>query len=66
MLQMFFAMAFSAVPLTLYVPPIRSLNLFVQSLEQFLRQTSVYSVRVNPRLRLAFSRLFASLFRSPR
>ncbi|GMP85929.1 hypothetical protein CsSME_00038904 [Camellia sinensis var. sinensis] len=29
MLQLFLEVAFSAVPLTLYVPPVRSLNLFV-------------------------------------
>ncbi|KAK2995772.1 hypothetical protein RJ640_010748 [Escallonia rubra] len=66
MLQLFFAIAFSAVPLTLYVPPIRSLNLFVESVEQLLRQTTVYTLRVCPRLRLAFSRIFSPLFRSPR
>ncbi|KAK3035169.1 hypothetical protein RJ639_032842 [Escallonia herrerae] len=65
MLQLFFAVAFSAVPLTLYVPPIRSLNLFVESVEQLLRQTTVYTLRVCPRLRLAFSRIFSPLFRSP-
>ncbi|KAI5682942.1 hypothetical protein M9H77_04170 [Catharanthus roseus] len=66
MLQVFFAVAFSAVPLTLYVPPIRSLNQFVESLEQLLRQTTVYTLRVCPRLRLAFSRLFSHYSLSPR
>ncbi|XP_059668441.1 uncharacterized protein LOC132313613 [Cornus florida] len=66
MLQLFFAVAFSAVPLTLYVPPIRSLNLFIETVEQFLRQTTVYTVRAFPRFRLAFSRLFASVIRVPR
>ncbi|KAM7530100.1 hypothetical protein LguiB_033510 [Lonicera macranthoides] len=64
MLQLFFAVAFSAVPLTLYVPPIRSLNLFVESLEQLLRQTTVYTLRICPRLRLAYNRVFSTLFRS--
>ncbi|KAK0595131.1 hypothetical protein LWI29_003852 [Acer saccharum] len=57
MLQIFFAVAFSAVPLTLYVPPIRSLNLFVETIEDLLRQTTVYTIRAYPRIRSAFSRL---------
>nr|DAD29854.1 TPA_asm: hypothetical protein HUJ06_031322 [Nelumbo nucifera] len=60
MLQLFFAVAFSAVPLTLYLPPLRSLNLFVETIEMFLRETSVYTGRVYPRLRLACSRVMAS------
>ncbi|XAR69447.1 hypothetical protein NMG60_11001027 [Bertholletia excelsa] len=64
MFQLFFAVAFSAVPLTLYVPPIRSLSLFVESLVNLLRQSSAVSLHAIPRLRLAFSRFF-SLFRSP-
>ncbi|KAH7665583.1 hypothetical protein IHE45_13G043400 [Dioscorea alata] len=59
MLQLFFAVAFSAAPLTLYVPPVRSLNLFVEALESFFRQTSDYSARVYPRARIAFSRVIA-------
>ncbi|KAI5560507.1 hypothetical protein BDE02_16G051500 [Populus trichocarpa] len=62
MLQLFFAVAFSAVPLTLYVPPIRSLNLFVETMEDVLRQTSLYTVRAYPRIRLVFSRFFRNLF----
>ncbi|KAL3569167.1 hypothetical protein D5086_029057 [Populus alba] len=62
MLQLFFAVAFSAVPLTLYVPPIRSLNLFVETIEDVLRQTSLYTVRAYPRIRLVFSRFFRNLF----
>ncbi|CAI9100025.1 OLC1v1036943C1 [Oldenlandia corymbosa var. corymbosa] len=54
---LFFAVAFSAVPLTLYVPPIRSFNLFVESVEHFFRQTTVHTVRFCPRLRLAFTRV---------
>ncbi|CAB4286740.1 unnamed protein product [Prunus armeniaca] len=60
MLQLLFAVAFSAVPLTLYVPPIRSINLFVETIEYFLRNTAVYSIRLYPRLRHAFSRLLNS------
>ncbi|KAG6595630.1 hypothetical protein SDJN02_11617, partial [Cucurbita argyrosperma subsp. argyrosperma] len=63
MLQLFFAVAFSAVPLTLYVPPIRSLNLFVETLEELLRDSAAHTLRVYPRFRQAFSRLFASIFR---
>ncbi|CAA0808899.1 Unknown protein [Striga hermonthica] len=33
MLHLFFAVAFSAVPLTLYIPPVRSFNLFVETME---------------------------------
>ncbi|KAJ9184759.1 hypothetical protein P3X46_004454 [Hevea brasiliensis] len=62
MLQLFFAVAFSAVPLTLYVPPIRSLNSFVETIEDLLRQTAIYSLRAYPRLRLAFSRIFSNIF----
>ncbi|KAF7819008.1 dehydration-responsive element-binding protein 2F [Senna tora] len=61
MLQILFAVAFSAVPLTLYVPPIRSFNLFVQTVEDFLRQTAVHAIRAYPRFRLAFSRIFSSI-----
>ncbi|KAJ9181116.1 hypothetical protein P3X46_009282 [Hevea brasiliensis] len=62
MLQLFFAVAFSAVPLTLYVPPIRSLNSFVETIEGLLHHIALYSFRTYPRLRLAFSRIFSNLF----
>ncbi|XP_007028829.2 PREDICTED: uncharacterized protein LOC18599003 isoform X1 [Theobroma cacao] len=62
MLQLFFAVAFSAVPLTLYVPPVRSLNLFVQTVEDILRQTALYTLRAYPRIRLGLSRIFHSIF----
>ncbi|XP_042515826.1 uncharacterized protein LOC122090055 [Macadamia integrifolia] len=63
MLQLFFAVAFSAVPLTLYVPPIRSLNLFVETIETLLRQSTEYTVRLYPRIRLACSRILAYVLR---
>ncbi|KAK4749475.1 hypothetical protein SAY87_026924 [Trapa incisa] len=66
MLQLFFAVAFSAVPLTLYLPPIRSLNLFVVTLEEFLRQTALYTLGAYPRVRHACVRLFNSLVRLAR
>ncbi|KAF6158596.1 hypothetical protein GIB67_040110 [Kingdonia uniflora] len=63
MLQLLLAVAFSAVPLTLYVPPLRSLNLFVETIEIFLQQTTLYSSRAYPRIRLACSRIWNSLQR---
>ncbi|KAM2229960.1 hypothetical protein ACFX1S_014423 [Malus domestica] len=66
MLQLLFAVAFSAVPLTLYVPPIRSLNLFMETVEDLLRHTTVYTHSLYPRLRLGFSRLLSSLVRFTR
>ncbi|KAI3992456.1 hypothetical protein MKX01_022547 [Papaver californicum] len=63
MLQFFFAVAFSAVPLTLYVPPVRSLNLFVETMETALRHTTLYANRVYPRLRHACLRILASVRR---
>ncbi|KAK9157807.1 hypothetical protein Scep_004381 [Stephania cephalantha] len=63
MLQLFFAVAFSAVPLTLYIPPVRSLNLFVETLEILLRQTTAYTLRAYPRVRYACSRLLSSFRR---
>ncbi|KAM4072953.1 hypothetical protein ACB094_11G178800 [Castanea mollissima] len=56
-LQLFFTLAFSAVPLTLYVPPVRSLNLFLEAVEGFLRESRIYSNRVYPRVRVVWSRL---------
>nr|XP_009791928.1 PREDICTED: uncharacterized protein LOC104239092 [Nicotiana sylvestris] len=66
MLEVFFAVAFSAAPLTLYVPPIRSLNLFVESIEDFIRQTATYNpLRILPSLRLFFTRYLTPLPLSP-
>ncbi|KAL5760519.1 hypothetical protein ACOSQ2_019357 [Xanthoceras sorbifolium] len=56
-LQLFFAVAFSAVPLTLYVPPVRSLNLFVETMEDLLRESRVYTNRIYPRARHVWSRI---------
>ncbi|KAK9057707.1 hypothetical protein SSX86_022543 [Deinandra increscens subsp. villosa] len=64
MLQLFFAVAFSAVPLTLYIPPIRSLSLFTRSFQQLLRHITVYVLHLCPRLRIAFSRIFSPILRS--
>ncbi|KAJ0037446.1 uncharacterized protein LOC116132287 [Pistacia vera] len=57
MLQLFFTVAFSAVPLTLYVPPVRSLNLFVETMEDFVRESRTYTRRIYPRARFVWSRI---------
>ncbi|CAA6653648.1 unnamed protein product [Spirodela intermedia] len=59
MLQLLIAVAFSAAPLTLYLPPVRSLNPFVEVLEAFLGQFSLQTHRIYPRLRIGFSRIVA-------
>ncbi|CAN6454119.1 unnamed protein product [Victoria cruziana] len=64
MLQLLFAIAFSAAPLTLYVPPIRSLSLFVETIEIFLREAIQQTARVYPRVRLGYSRIISSVRRS--
>ncbi|OAY44791.1 uncharacterized protein LOC110618849 [Manihot esculenta] len=56
MLQLFFTVAFSAVPLTLYIPPVRSLNLFVETMEDLFRESREYTNRVYPRARQFWSR----------
>ncbi|KAB5541040.1 hypothetical protein DKX38_014014 [Salix brachista] len=57
MLQLLFTVAFSAVPLTLYIPPVRSLNLFVETMEDLLRESRVYTTRLYPRARHVWSRV---------
>ncbi|XP_073103667.1 uncharacterized protein [Elaeis guineensis] len=66
MLQLLFAVAFSAAPLTLYVPPVRSLNPFLEAVEMFVREAAVYTLRAYPRVRLGLRRIFASLNRALR
>ncbi|CAN0899275.1 hypothetical protein LINGRAHAP2_LOCUS20187 [Linum grandiflorum] len=66
MLQIFFAVAFSSVPLTLYIPPIRSLNLFVETMEDLLRQIAIQTLMTYPRLQVAFSRIITNLISSSR
>ncbi|KAF4360956.1 hypothetical protein F8388_016765 [Cannabis sativa] len=51
MLQFFFTAAFSAIPLTLYIPPPRNLNLFVETMEDALRESRPYTDRLFPRAR---------------
>ncbi|CAH2056622.1 unnamed protein product [Thlaspi arvense] len=58
MLDLFMGMAFSALPLTLYIPPVRSLTLFTATMEKMLRDHGgFYSGQFYPRLRFACSRL---------
>ncbi|RWW67974.1 hypothetical protein BHE74_00024536 [Ensete ventricosum] len=59
MLQLLFAVAFSAAPLTLYVPPMRSLNPFVEAMEMFVREAAVYTQQAYPQLRLGVCRILA-------
>ncbi|KAI4348720.1 hypothetical protein L6164_009407 [Bauhinia variegata] len=66
MLQLVFAVAFSAVPLTLYVPPIRSFNYFVQTIQELLRQTIICTLRTYLRLRFALSRIYNNILHSTR
>nr|KYP48838.1 hypothetical protein KK1_029481 [Cajanus cajan] len=56
---MFFSVAFTAVPLMLYIPPVRSLNLFVETIEDFARESRVYTNRIIPHLRAAWSRVMS-------
>ncbi|KAF8050342.1 hypothetical protein N665_1994s0011 [Sinapis alba] len=65
MLQLFFTIAFSAAPLTLYIPPIRCLTMFVETMEEMGMEGRVYSRRVIiPRARIAWSRLLDCFFSS--
>ncbi|CAM0871545.1 unnamed protein product [Alopecurus aequalis] len=66
MLQLLMAMAFSAAPLTLYVPPVRSLSLFVEAMETLCRECAPYSHGAVSRFRLGLSRIFAGLARALR
>ncbi|KAF2553185.1 hypothetical protein HID58_077643 [Brassica napus] len=62
MLQLFFTIAFSAAPLTLYIPPIRCLTMFVETMEEMGMEGRVYSRRVFPRARIAWTRLLDCFF----
>ncbi|CAJ2639170.1 unnamed protein product [Trifolium pratense] len=57
MLEFLLTMAFSAVPLLLYIPPIRNLNTFVETIEEFNRESRLYTNRFNSRLQLGWSRI---------
>ncbi|RXH94080.1 hypothetical protein DVH24_016147 [Malus domestica] len=45
-LQLLLTVAFSAVPLTLYVPPVRSLNPFVETMEELLSESRTHTNRI--------------------
>ncbi|KAL6867749.1 hypothetical protein ACP4OV_015773 [Aristida adscensionis] len=66
MLQLLMALAFSAAPLTLYVPPVRSLSLFVEAMEAVCRDCAPYSHGAVMRFRLGLSRILAGLARALR
>ena len=66
MLQLLMALAFSAAPLTLYVPPVRSLSLFVEAMEAVCRDCAPYSHGAVARFRLGLSRILAGLARALR
>ncbi|OEL26158.1 hypothetical protein BAE44_0012822 [Dichanthelium oligosanthes] len=66
MLQLLMALAFSAAPLTLYVPPVRSLSLFVEAMEAVCRDCAPYSHGAVVRFRLGLSRILAGLARTLR
>lgn len=59
MLQLFLAVAFSAAPLMLYLPPVRSLSLLVEALEAFLQQAELHTAQLSSSLRHGFSRIMA-------
>ncbi|KAL0925937.1 hypothetical protein M5K25_004314 [Dendrobium thyrsiflorum] len=65
MLELVFAAALSAAPLTLYIPPVRSLNPFIEMIELFVRENSgLYTNRAVPLLRFGFRRIFTALFQA--
>ncbi|KAI8571676.1 hypothetical protein RHMOL_Rhmol01G0137800 [Rhododendron molle] len=51
MLEWLLVVAFSAVPLTLYVPPLRNLTLFVEAMGEFFTDSSLQTARFYQRLR---------------
>ncbi|KAK2637096.1 hypothetical protein Ddye_031888 [Dipteronia dyeriana] len=57
-LQLFITVGFSAFPLTLYVPPIRSLTLFVERMEDFIRDSTDNTRVLYPLLRRFSSTFF--------
>ncbi|KAL4198328.1 hypothetical protein AMTRI_Chr03g45360 [Amborella trichopoda] len=63
MMQLLFALAFSAAPLTLYVPPVRSFTLFVETIESFIRNILTHTLRAYPRIRVGCTRVIRSLIR---
>ncbi|KAL0316831.1 UNVERIFIED_CONTAM: hypothetical protein Sradi_5561300 [Sesamum radiatum] len=66
MLLLFFTVAFSAAPLTIYFPPLRSLNLFVETVDVLLRDAVYCILSVYPHLRSAISRFITPRFTAGR
>ncbi|CAL0326166.1 unnamed protein product [Lupinus luteus] len=66
MLDLLFTLAFSSLPLILYFPPIKSFNLFIETIEETSKITLVYTKRVNHDLRGAWSRVLNCVSRSRR
>ncbi|KAK7334625.1 hypothetical protein VNO80_26385 [Phaseolus coccineus] len=66
MLPLFFSVAFSAIPLILYIPPVRSLNLFVETMEDMERESRIYTSRIFPLLHVAWTRLISCILSSTR
>ncbi|KAL2330803.1 hypothetical protein Fmac_018384 [Flemingia macrophylla] len=54
LLHVFFSLALTASPLTLYIPPVRSLNLFVETIEDMKRGSRVWTNRIFSHLREAW------------
>ncbi|RWW67337.1 hypothetical protein BHE74_00025215 [Ensete ventricosum] len=59
MLQLLFAVALSAAPLTLYVPPLRRLSPFMEALEALVREAAASSSSAYLRFRLGIRRILA-------
>ncbi|GKV53855.1 hypothetical protein SLEP1_g60368 [Rubroshorea leprosula] len=57
MLLFLFTIAFSVMPLTLCFPPVRNLNLFVETMEGLVRGSRGYRNRIRPRARRVWSRI---------
>ncbi|EAY88748.1 hypothetical protein OsI_10222 [Oryza sativa Indica Group] len=64
--KLLMALAFSAAPLTLYLPPVRSLSLFVEAIEAVFRDCAPYSQGAIFRFRLGLSRILSGLARALR
>jgi len=58
--------AFSAVPLMLYIPPLRSLNQFVETIEDMERESRIYTSRIFPHLHAAWTWLINCILCSTR
>ncbi|KAG9147761.1 hypothetical protein Leryth_018827 [Lithospermum erythrorhizon] len=61
MLHLFFSAAFYALPLSLYIPPLRNMTLFAEILEDLSRESRVFTGRTYHRWIYAFSRLLSCL-----